>query len=260
MHATPAPHAIQPRRHGGARPGAGCPPGPRRATLAWQNLVAILVAREVGLPALRLMTHHKVLLLAARIFMCDGDYTLAERAYREASRLFRKGVRHADRPRSPNPDPTQFKTEARRSPAPRPARPTPPPTHRHNSNPTQFKPEPHRSPAPPSFARPNPPPTHCRDSNPTQFKIQPRPTQLPQQSVRPPQPTPGAAQPTHPAPTLFKTGPCLPTPLAALIRPSRDRPNPPQFKNPPQFRDRPQAPPRTGPRRCEAISPKRIRG
>jgi hypothetical protein len=74
----PLPTQSKRRSHGGGYPDAGAPRGPQQATLTWQHLITISIAREVGEPAHRPMTHHNVLLLAARIFMCDGT-TLAKR-------------------------------------------------------------------------------------------------------------------------------------------------------------------------------------
>jgi hypothetical protein len=125
---------------------------------------------------------------------------LAERAFREAGRLLRKGARrpgpaqiksaakHAPPPHAPGA-PTQFKTATRQPPATGPAPATSRPQH---PDPTPFKTTtPHSSVIKPSG--PQPP-------APTQFKIESlRP--------RPPgtaRPMPGPARPQRPAPTLFK--------------------------------------------------------
>ncbi len=129
---TLASHQFQAGRHGGVRHGAGAPRGPRRSTLAWHGLIASLVRREVGAEAYAVMPRPKVLRLAARIFMCDGDHALAARAFTQASRLTRLKPRgaalpHARKPptaamppvasaRPPAPTTTNFKPPAPATP------------------------------------------------------------------------------------------------------------------------------------------------
>ncbi len=107
---SPSQPEFQAGRHGGARPGAGAPRGPRPCTIAWEGLIAGLVRQEVGKAAFALMPRANVLRLAARIFMFDGDPELAARAYSQANRLARPHSRKPARsaktpPRISSPPP-----------------------------------------------------------------------------------------------------------------------------------------------------------
>ena len=113
----------QPGRHGGARPGAGAPRGPRLSTLVWNALIVDLVVREVGKDAHAVMQRAKVLRLAARILMFNGDMDLAGRAFLEAARLSRpkrcKEAAAGPRPFAPgNDEPPDFSTGPAWRPAP----------------------------------------------------------------------------------------------------------------------------------------------
>ncbi len=112
----------QPGRHGGARPGAGAPRGPRLSTRVWNALIIGLVVREVGKDAHAVMHRTKVLRLAARILMFNGDMDLAGRAFLEAGRLSRpKRCKAAAGPRAPAPgddEPPDFSTGPAWRPAP----------------------------------------------------------------------------------------------------------------------------------------------